>query len=207
MRERELKAEVALTIGRLYQRGLTTATGGNVSARYGSLMLITPSGKDKAALTADDIARVDIKTGENLTPEFKLSIESSMHRALYLSRPDCMAICHSHPTTSSLFTATKEEIRTDLIAESWYLLGKVIKVPYALMGSKELAENVSRLASEGDVFLLENHGVLTLGKTLLNAFDKIECLEQAAKMTVIAKGFTLSPLNTERKAEIDLMKG
>ena len=88
MEMEERKAEVASFMRRIYDRGLTTATGGNLSLRVGSLMLITPSGKDKASLTAEDIAEVDISTGENLTPDKRLSIETEMHRLIYLRRPD-----------------------------------------------------------------------------------------------------------------------
>jgi Ribulose-5-phosphate 4-epimerase and related epimerases and aldolases len=205
MDKQTLKAQVALTMKRLYDRKLTTATGGNTSARFGSIMLITPSGLDKASLTADDIAEVDLETGENLTPQFKLSIESSMHRAIYLADERVNAVCHSHPTTASLFSALSEEIRTDLIAESWYLIPRIVKVPYALMGTKQLAENVAKVVTSCDAMLLENHGALAPGKNLLNAFDKLECLEQAAEMTykVLGGKVTLSPLSTERMAEID----
>lgn len=204
MNKEQLKAEIAFTMKRLYDRKLTTATGGNTSARFGNIMLITPSGLDKASLTSDQIAEVDLATGENLTPQFKLSIESSMHRQIYLVNSEVNAVCHSHPTTASLFSALDDEIRTDLIAESWYLLGTVTKVPYALMGTKGLADNVGQYAATTSVMLLENHGALATGKSLLNAFDKLECLEQAAQMTLMIKSkVTPSPLNDERMAEID----
>lgn len=199
----ELKKEVANTMKRLYDRKLTTATGGNVSLRYKNIMLITPSGLDKANLTPELIAEVDIETGENKTPHLKLSIESSMHRLIYVKNPEVMAVCHSHPTKASLFSALKEEIRVDLIAESWFLLGAVKKVPYALMGSEKLAQLISDAAKTDCCLLLSKHGALTTGKTLLNAFDRLECLEQAAEMTLLSKGFTIDPLTKEERDEID----
>ena len=96
--------------------------------RKGDVMLITPSGKDKGSLSADDIAEVRISTGENLTPEKRLSIETGMHRLIYLSRPDAGAVVHSHPVFASLFSASPERIDTCIIAESWYLLGEVEKI-------------------------------------------------------------------------------
>ena len=187
MQMKEEKELVATFMGRSYERGLTTSTGGNLSMRVGSVMLITPSGLDKSSLKAEDIAEVDIETGENLTPEKKLSIETEMHRMIYLKRPDCVSVMHSHPTFCCLYSASDESIDTTLIAESWYLLDKVVKVPYALMGTKELAERVSDYASKGgNAFLLENHGALCIGKSPLNAFDRLECLEQAAKLSVFS---------------------
>ena len=200
----ELKKEVAFTMKRLYDRKLTTATGGNTSCRCGNIMLITPSGIDKASLTADQIAEVDITTGENLTPQFKLSIESEMHRVIYVVNPAVNAVCHSHPTTASLFSALKNPIRTDLIAESWYLLGEVAKVPYALMGTQGLADNVAEYAVKYSTMLLENHGALATGKSLINAFDRLEVLEQAAQMTLmLSQRVEESPLTDMRMKEID----
>ena len=203
-RKYELKKTVAFTMRRLYDRKLTTATGGNTSCRYGDIMLITPSSIDKATLTADQIAEVDIETGENLTPEFRLSIESEMHRRIYKANESVMAICHSHPTTASLFSALENPIRTDLIAESWYLLGEVAKVPYALMGTEKLAENVARYAKKYTTMLLENHGAIATGRSLVNAFDRLEVLEQSAQMTLmLGEKLVQSPLGVDRMKEID----
>ena len=79
MEFKEERALVASTMGRLYKRGLTTATGGNVSMRSGDYMFITPSGKDKDSLTFEDIAILNVKTGEQIITSYKLSIESEMH--------------------------------------------------------------------------------------------------------------------------------
>ena len=201
--ERENKA---VFMKRCYDRGLTTATGGNISMRVGSVMLITPSGKDKALLSADDIAVVQIADGLNLTPDKKLSIESDMHRRIYLKRPDAGAVVHCHPVFCCFFSASEDEIDTSLIAESWFLLDKVKKVSYALMGTEELAEVVSDSSLERDALLLENHGALTIGNTLLSAFDRMECLEQAAKLTYLSKAVHVRGLSGEERAAIARMR-
>lgn len=194
-------------MGRSYRRGLTTSTGGNISARCGDVMLITPSGKDKSSLTVEDIAEVDLKTGENLTPDKKLSIETEMHREIYLKRPDVMSVVHSHPTFCCLYSASEEEIDTTVIAESWYLLDRVKKVPYALMGTKELADKVSSCAEEGyNALLLEKHGALCVGKTVINAFDRLECLEQAAKLTWLGHLVPIKGLDEEQRKNITAMR-
>lgn len=203
----QLKAEVASMMERCYRKGLTTSTGGNISARCGSIMLITPSGKDKSSLLSSDIAEVDIATGKNLTPEFKLSIETEMHRMIYLERADVQSVVHSHPTFCCLYSASEEEIDTTLIAESWYLLDKVEKVPYARMGTVELAEKVSFYIGKGDnAVLLEKHGALAVGKTVLNAFDRLECLEQAAKLTWLGHLVPHAGLNEEQRNDIAAMR-
>lgn len=206
MTEKEVKEAVAATMRRLYERGLTTSTGGNTSARFGSLMAITPSGKDKSSLTADNIALVDLKSGENLSP-FKLSIETEMHRRIYLERADVNSVVHSHPTFSCLYSASKESINLSLIAESYYLLGeRVEKVPYCLMGTVALAEKVALYIKNNDALLLENHGSLATGKTLLNAFDRLECLEQAAKLTFLSHFVPCGDIKDIDKANIIEMR-
>lgn len=194
-------------MAKCYERGLTTLTGGNISKRVGALMVITPSGLDKSALRTEDIAVVDIETGENLTPEKRLSIESEMHRLIYKKRSDVGAVCHSHPVFSCLFSASEEKINTCIIAESFYLLDKVEKVSYARMGTQELAGKVSEKISSGlNAVLLENHGALTTGSSLLGAFDRLECLEQAAKLTLLSHIVGVENLTEDEKKEIALMR-
>ena len=206
MIDKELCASVAYFMKRSYDRGLTTSTGGNISCRDGSIMLITHSGKDKASLSADDIAAVDIETGRNLTPDKKLSIETGMHRSIYLARPDACAVVHSHPVFCCLYSALDEEIDTALIAESWYLLDRCVKVPYQRMGSEELASAVAEYSRTHDAMLLENHGAIAVGKSLLNAFDRLECLEQSAKLTWLSRDMKRNDLDPGRRAGIAEMR-
>ena len=199
--------EIADTMRRVYERGLTTSLGGNISMRLGSVMLITPSSLDKASLGDEDIANVDIESGKNLTPGLKLSIESEMHRLIYLKRPTCKAVIHAHPVFSSLFSASEEEIRTDIIAESYYQLGRVVKTPYAIMGSRELAEKVSDDAFSCCAVLLERHGALTVSdKSLLEALERLECLENAARMSLLSRDMKLNCLSENEKYELDLLR-
>ena len=192
------KKSVASFMNRLYERGLTAACGGNVSMRCGNLMYITPSGTDKSCVKPDEIAVVDIERGENLTTQLKLSIESEMHRRIYLEREDVGAVVHSHPLYASMFSALEEKIDTKLLAESYYLLLDVCKAPYALMGTSELAQNVAMTIRKCNAMLLENHGALTVGRSLLQAFERMEVLENAAKLTYMTgKSFTVSHISEE----------
>lgn len=200
---------------RLYERGLTTPSGGNISLRVDkNHFLITPSALDKGRLEADQIAVVTLE-GKNLSPDLRLSIETEMHRLILISRDDAVAVVHAHPTYASAFTAIsdggKVAINTHLIAESYYILEEPAFVDYRLMGTVDLAEQVALKAFDRDVLLLENHGVLTIGRSLLDAFDKIELLERASEMTVIARlmeslGSTVSPLGEQRLAQLMRMK-
>jgi len=182
--KRERK-DVARFMRRLYRHGLTTTSGGNISLRLSKdIILITASATDKGTMKWKDVGIMSIK-GENLTPDLKLSIEYAMHLNIYKKNNDISAIIHAHPVFATSFTAMKSTIDTSLIAEARAICGEPRFVPYALMGSEDLAEVVAENSADADVLLLENHGILTTGSNLLQAFDKMEVLENAAKMTLI----------------------
>ncbi len=126
-----------------------------------------------------------------------------MDLAIYKAK-DINAIVHAHPTFATAFTAMKNRININLTAEATAILAEPVVVPYALMGTKKLADLVAVYIEKSDILLLENHGVLTIGKTLLQAFDKIEVLENAARMTLIVdfEG-KKSALSNEKIREIE----
>jgi L-fuculose-phosphate aldolase len=201
--KRERK-EVARIMRRLYKQGLTTTSGGNVSSRVSDeIIVITPSATDKGRMRWKEVGIMNI-SGENLTPELKPSIESEMHFSIYRKDKNVTAIVHAHPPFASSFTAMKCKINTYLTAEAYAILGDPLLVPYALMGSRELANLVAENIGHSDILLLENHGILTTGSNLLKAFDKIEVLENAAKMTLIVQMTKKkSPLSKSRIIEIE----
>ena len=204
---KEYKAErkkVAGFMRRLYKQKLTTTSGGNISIRISEdIIAITASATDKGKMRWKEVGLMDL-SGKNLTSELKPSIESAMHISIYKKKKDVLAIVHAHPVYASSFTAMKSNIDTTLTAEACAILGEPIIVPYALMGTPELAELVSESTVISDILLLENHGILATGKNLLQAFDKIEVLENAAKMTFIVElARNKSPLNKARINEIE----
>jgi len=184
----EERKQVALFMKRLYDRHLTTASGGNISLRLNDdLFCITPSALDKGNLTPELIAVVNFD-GTNLTPELPLSIETEMHKAILKARPDRSAVVHAHPTYACSFsTAAKCTLSTRLTAEAYYFLGDPVTVPYKLMGTKDLANIVGEYIKDHEVLLMENHGAVAVGTTLLKAFDGMELLERAAVMNIISK--------------------
>ena len=179
------RKEVAGFMRRLYNRGLTTTSGGNISLRVSEeVIVITPSATDKGRMKWRDVGVLSIM-GENLTPKLKPSIEFNLHLNIYKKMKDVSAIVHAHPVFASAFTAMKGTLNTSLTAEARAICGVPRFVPYAVMGSAELADIAAQNAEEADILLLENHGILTMGTSLLQAFDKLEVLENAAKMTLI----------------------
>ena len=181
------KNEVAYFMRRLYAQKLTTCLGGNISIKTDeNTILITPSQLDKAILKSNQIGIVTID-GENLTPQFKLSMETGMHLSIYKKRQDVKAIIHAHSTFATGFAVMQKEINNKLTGEIRAIIGNIDTASYALMGSEELAQKVSDKSVNTNVILMENHGVIALGENLLQAFNRIEVLESAAKMTIITE--------------------
>jgi L-fuculose-phosphate aldolase len=180
----EERKEVAHFMRRLYSQKLTTTSGGNVSQRIDDIILITASQTDKATINESQIGMMTM-TGKNLTENLKLSMESKMHFVVYTVRPDVKAIVHAHPVFATSYAIAGKEIKTNLAGEARAVLGIPVKANYALMGTKELAEIVAEASLKGNVILMENHGILAVGEKLLQAYDRMEVLEAAAKTTFI----------------------
>lgn len=184
MDSNQAREKIAYFMRRLYAQGLTTTSGGNISFRIENQVFITPSQTDKATIKTDEVGILSI-LGENLTPQLKPSMESKMHLAIYQQRPDIQAIVHAHPIFATSFCISRKEIKTNLAGESWAVIGAPVKADYQLMGTQDLADVVANASLNGNVILLENHGVLAVGKNLLQAYDRLEVTEAAAKMTFI----------------------
>ncbi|MBO7327845.1 MAG: class II aldolase/adducin family protein [Lentisphaeria bacterium] len=201
------KEQVAYFMRRLYRQFLTTTSGGNISCRADDgNIIITASQSDKCEQSAENVGVVT-PDGKSLTPELKLSIETTLHLAIYAARKDVMAIVHAHPVTASFFTTTDSLINTHLTAEAYAVAGEVVRIPYALMGSKELAQLTAEKMQDYNCGQMDNHGVITLGTNLLMAFDRMELLETAAKQTLMACSVPVRELNQEQLDELDRFTG
>jgi len=180
------RGQVAFFLRRLYERHLTTTSGGNVSCRCEEdRFAITPGRLDKACVVPEQVAVLTL-SGTNETPDIVPSSEWFMHALIYRRLPSVNAIVHGHPTTASAFACSDMPIRRDLMCETYALLDPLVKVPYARSGSEELALRVAEAAVDSSCLLLQNHGVLTTGDDLLQAFTRLELVEEAARVTLVA---------------------
>lgn len=182
------KAEqIASVMRRVYDRGLTTATGGNISVLDddGNIW-ITPKGFDKGSLTAEDI--VCVHPDGTYEGKHEPSSEIFFHRATYRARPDFRAVVHAHPVFCIAFSLTRTLPRVDLLPDTLQQCKHMRLSKYAMMGSPELGENMFAEFSKGaDVVFLENHGVCVGGEDLLSAYQLFETIEFAAKLDLLSR--------------------
>jgi L-fuculose-phosphate aldolase len=182
----DFRAELCLYSARLKQRGLTSSTGGNVSYRAGDDLWISPSGCSMDELKPEDWVRVSLTSGESYPDQARPSSELVMHREIYLARPDVAAIFHSHPPHVFALTLVGIEIRP-IGSEAPILLGERIPiVPYEIPTSPTLGKAVATYAPDYNVMALENHGLVTLGKTIREASNRTELAEELAKVMILA---------------------
>ncbi len=179
--------ELLQAMERIYRYRMTTTSGGNLSIREeNGNVWITPARVDKGALTRDDIVCVfpDGRVDGTRRPSSELPIHQEIRRR----RPELGGIVHAHPVALVAFSLVHQTPATRLFHQSWQVCGKVGFAPYQLPGSQALGDAVADTFAEGyDSVILENHGVVTAGTTLQDAFRRFETLEFTAKTIIKAR--------------------
>ncbi len=176
-------SEVVTTACRTVTDGLVVGTSGNVSARVGDTVLVTPSGVPYDRLAPDDIVAVDL-TGRRLHGTLTPTSELPMHLAVYRAT-DAAAIVHTHAVHATAVSTLVREL--PLIHYMAADLGGPVRVaPYATYGTEELAENTLQALTARTACLLQNHGTITYGKTLAQAYDRTAQLEWMCRVWLTA---------------------
>jgi L-ribulose-5-phosphate 4-epimerase len=164
--------------------GCVRGSGGNISVKLTTqlMMAITPSRLPYQEMTLDDICVVDdqLTTIEGrLTP----SLEVNMHLSVYKNRPDVHAVLHTHSVFAGILSIINKPIPALFDEISFEIGAGVDVVPYAISGSLDLAQNVvSKLDNKCYCYILQNHGALSLGKDLNQAWKNAELLEKVAQI-------------------------
>jgi L-fuculose-phosphate aldolase len=171
---------------RAWQAGLIAGSCGNLSARLHNrdAIYITPRAANKSRLHASEIQVVSLHSApEDLA---NVSVEFPMHRACYLAGHDVGAVMHTHApalTALGIRDLTLEEILPEAAAS----LGGIARLPYAPSGSRELAEAVGDAAADGaKLMLLAHHGVVSVARTLGEAYERMEFGELSARAALMA---------------------
>lgn len=179
--------QISLVISRIYKRGLTTTSGGNISIidDAGDIW-ITPSGVDKGSLKPSDIICVK-KDGTILGPH-KPSSEFPFHRAVYNMRPDIKAIIHAHPPALVSFSIVRQAPDTSIISQARHICGPIGYAKYELPGSDALGILVGEEFAKGfKAIIMENHGTVLGGSDMADAFSRFDTLEFCARTLLFGK--------------------
>lgn len=179
--------QIVLIIDRIYKRGLTTTSGGNISIidDNGDIW-VTPSTIDKGSLRASDIVLVK-KNGE-IIGRHKPSSEFPFHKAIYEVRPDIKTVIHAHPPGLVSFSIVRQIPDTNVIPQAKHICGPIGYTGYALPGSDQLGQLISDgFKKNVNAVIMENHGIVVGGSNMIDAFQRFETLEFCGRTIINGK--------------------
>ena len=172
---------------KVYEKGFVSAFDGNISLiTPQNTVLITRSAVCKGDVTEDDIMEIDA-SGQILKGKGKISTEYKIHLYAYSRRPDINAVVHCHPVYATAFASAGEALTKNVFPEVILTLGKIPLCKYATPSTDELPLSMEPYSQHSWGLLLQNHGAVTFGKSLRDAYFKMEKLEHTAKTIFLAR--------------------
>ena len=171
----------------IYEKQFVAAQDGNISVRLpdGTIMC-TPTRCNKGFAKADDMIVIDMQ-GNKLRGARKPSSEIAMHLLIYEMRPDINAVVHAHPACATAFAAAGIPLNKALISEVVLALGCIPLTEYGTPGTHELTDALKPYLKNFDALLLANHGVVTYGIDMEDAFNRMDTVEHFAKISVYTR--------------------
>jgi L-fuculose-phosphate aldolase len=173
--------QITRIISRIYKRGMTTTSGGNISIidENGDIW-VTPSAVDKGSLRASDI--VCVKKDGTIIGKHKPSSEFPFHKAIYEERPDIKSVIHAHPPALVSFSIVRKIPNTNIISQAKHVCGPIGYAKYELPGSEKLGKVIAKEFKKGyKAIIMENHGTVLGGSDLTDAFERFEMMELCAR--------------------------
>ncbi len=167
---------------RVYNKNFVAANDGNISVRVGPTTIwTTPTGVSKGFMTPDMMVKMDL-SGKILSGRRKPSSEVKMHLKVYNENDETNAVVHAHPPVATSFAIAGISLEKPISPEAVVLLGKVPLAPYATPGTQEVPDSIAPFCKDYHAVLLANHGALTWGRDLIEAYYRMESLEHYAMM-------------------------
>ena len=185
----QTREEICDIAHRLWQLGFVAANDGNISVKLeDDLYITTPTGVSKSMVTPDKLVLVDGQ-GQVLEASggYRPSSEFPMHLRCYAERADVRAVVHAHPPTATGFAIAHIPLDSYTMPEAVLTIGSVPIAPYGTPSTQEIPEAIAPFLQEHDAIMLANHGAVTVGVDLMNAYFRMETLEFFAKITLTAR--------------------
>lgn len=187
MSEFKVKQDIVEVGRRMYNREFVASNDGNISVKIAdNELIITPTGISKGYMTPEDMLKVDLN-GNIISGSKKPSSEIKMHLVVYKNRPDVFAVCHAHPQKATAFAVARQVCKEIALPEVIFSIGNVALSDYATPSTDELPKSIEDIVKTTDAILLSNHGALTVGKDVFDAYYKMETLEHFAGIILYAR--------------------
>jgi L-fuculose-phosphate aldolase len=193
MNEYQLKEQICEIGRRIYNKGFAAANDGNITIRLNDKeVLCTPTMVSKGFMKPDDICKVDHE-GKQLAGKRKRTSEVLLHLAVYKTRPDVNAVVHCHPPHATAFAVAREPIPKCVLPEVEVFLGEVPMAVYETPGTQKFAETIVPFVKDCNTIILANHGTVTFGPNLENAYFNTEIIDAYCRILILAR--QLGPIN------------
>ena len=185
--EEQLREDV-VRVGRLvFDKGWIAANDGNITIRLSDgRILATPTGVCKGMMRPEDLIVCDLD-GAKLCGERERTSEMAMHLTIYRMRPDVNSVLHAHPPVATGFAAAGRALNLALLPEVVISLGSIPLADYGLPGTPALTEGMLPYIPKYDAMLMANHGAVSYGDDVLQAFFRMETMEHFARITLVAE--------------------
>lgn len=165
---------------RMYNKGFVASNDGNISCKVGpNTIWATPTGVSKGFMTPDMLVKVNFD-GKVLMGKSKPSSEIKMHFRVYEENPNVMAVTHAHPPVATSFAIAGISLDRAILPEAVVNLGSVPIAHYATPGSQDVPDSIAPYCNSHNAVLLANHGALSWGKDVFEAYHRLESLEYYA---------------------------
>lgn len=185
----QIKKQLVEICHKIHAKGFVAATDGNISVRIDeNKILCTPTSLPKEKIRISDLIVISLD-GNVISGNKKPSTEIKMHLAIYKNREDVNAVIHAHPVYATAFASSKLALDIPFLPEVILSIGKVPVCTYATPSTDEVVKSILPFVKKTNLLLLQNHGVVTFGKNLQEAYYLLEKLEHTAKIFSVAMTF------------------
>lgn len=182
MSEQQIKQSICEVGQKLYDKGFVAANDGNISVRVSpNEIIVTPTGVSKGGMSPCDMVKVSLD-GEVVEGTSVPSSEVKMHLQIYRENAKVNAVVHAHPPISTAFACARKPMESPILAEAIVNLGVVPVANFALPGTTDLPKSISNFSKSYNAVLMSNHGLLTWGADITEAYFRMESVEHFGKI-------------------------
>lgn len=195
--------QAILDVGRrMYNKNFVAANDGNISCKVSDdVIWCTPTGVSKGFMTDDMLVQMRLD-GTVIRGRCKPSSEMKMHLRVYRENPNVNAVVHAHPPAATSYAIAGLPLNQAILTEAILCIGEVPLAPYAMPGTEEVPDSIAPYVNTHNGCLLANHGALTWGKDVVDAWMRMESIEYYATVSMYTRGL-IGQVNELTCAQVD----
>ncbi len=199
-----MKEEILYYGKKLLEKGLVVGPGGNISLREDEVIYLTPSGLSFEEMEEEDLVAVEISSGKVVEGKRRPTSEIELHLACYREREDIRAVIHTHPSLSTGWVSGGGKLFPPFPDFVAYVGKKIAILPYQKPATPQMGKEVGKAVKDVNAVILINHGLVTVGRNLKEAYYRTLLIEESAKFIIASHlGGKVSFLKNSDIEELD----